>query len=182
MKHPFLDPSGIEHITMYMFPAYISGAKEYFPDSSIVFDHFYVIKMMNDTLDRIRRKEARNNEILKHTRYGWLKNSPDLSEKERNCLMSVKSLDLQTSHAYHFKIALQRLWQVNVSIAESHMRKWISWASRSRLPDIVKLGKSMNTHIDGILEAIRSGINSAVVEGLNNKTRTAFKRWYGFKA
>lgn len=182
MKHPFLDPSGIEHITMDMYPSYISGAKQYFPDSSIVFDHFHVVKMMNDTLDKIRRKEARENEILKHTRYDWLKNSDDLSEKERDHLMSVKSLDLQISHAYHFKVALQRLWQVSVSIAESYLKKWISWASRSRMPDIVKLGKNMKRHLDGILEAIRSGINSAVVEGLNNKIRTAFKRSYGFKA
>jgi hypothetical protein len=40
----------------------------------------------------------------------------------------------------------------------------------------------MNRHIDGILEAMRSGINSAVVEGLNNKTGTAFKRSSEFKA
>ncbi len=169
-KHPFLDPS------------YISGAKQYFPASEIVFDHFHVIKMMNDALDRIRRKEARENKILKHTRYDWLKNYSDLSDKERDRLMSVKSLDLQTSHAYHFKIALQRLWTVNVSIAESYLKKWISWALRSRMPDIIKLGKAMKRHLNGILEAIKSGINSAVVEGLNNKIRTAFKRSYGFKA
>ena len=181
-KHPLLDPSGIDHITMDMYPSYISGAKQYFPASDIVFDHFHVIKMMNDTLDRIRRKEAKSNEILKHTRYDWLKNSDDLTERERDRLMSVKSLDLQTSHAYHFKIALQRLWQVNASIAESYLMKWISWASRSRMPEIIKLGKTMKRHIEGILEAIRSGINSAVVEGLNNKIRTAFKRSYGFKA
>ena len=54
-KHPFLDPS------------YISGVREYFPNSSIVFDHFHVIKMMNDTLDRIRRKEARENAILNNS-------------------------------------------------------------------------------------------------------------------
>ncbi len=47
---------------------------------------------------------------------------------------------------------------------------------------IVKLGKTMKRHIEGILKAIRSGINSAVVEGLNNKTRTAFKRSCGFKS
>ena len=96
--------------------------------------------------------------------------------------MSVKSLDLQTSHAYHFKIALQRLWDLNDSIAEPYPMKWISWASRSRMPDIIKLGKTMKRHLNGILEAIKSGINSAVVEGLNNKIRTAFKRSYGFKA
>ena len=96
--------------------------------------------------------------------------------------MSVKSLDIQTSHTYHFKIALQRLWQVNASIAESYLRKWISRASRSRMPDIIKIGKILKRHLNGILEAIKSGINSAVVEGLNNRIRTAFKRSYGFKA
>jgi len=181
-KNPFLDVRSIEHITMDMCSSYISGAKQYFPDSSIVFDLFHVIKMMNDTLDRIRRKEAQENEILKHTRYDWLKNFHDLPEKERDRPMSVKSLDLQTSHAYHFKIALQRLWQINAGIAESYLRKWISWSSQSMIPHIIKLGKTIKRHIEGILVVIQSGINSAVVGGLNNKIRTAFKRSYGFKA
>ena len=181
-KHPFLNVKNIEHITMDMYPSYISGAKEYFPYSSIVFDHFHVIKMMNDVLDRIRRKESKINEILKYTRYDWLKNPDDLTDNQRDRLLSVKNLDLQTSHAYHFKIALQRLWQVNVSISESYLKKWISWASRSRMPDIMKLAKTIKRHLDGIMEAIQTGINSAVVEGLNNKIRTAFRRSYGFKA
>ena len=130
--------------------------------------------------------------------------------------MSVKSRDLQTSHAYHFKIALQRLWHLNVSIAESYLMKCISWADsipilcksnrdqivyriscnsqtyyqdhernfmkKKRMPDIIRLGKTWKKHIDGIQEAIRSGINLAVVEGLTNKIRAAFKRSYGFKA
>ena len=96
--------------------------------------------------------------------------------------MSLKSLYVKTSHAYYFRIALQRLWQINAGIAESYLMKWISWASRSRMPDIIKLGKTMKRHLDGIMEAIRSGINSAVVEGSNNKIRTAFKRSYWIKA
>ena len=182
VKHPFLDQSKIDHITIDMYPSYISVAKQYFPASEIVFDHFHVIKMMNDALDRIRRKEARENSILKHTRYDLLKNYSDLSDKERDRLISLKSLDLQTSHSYHFKISLQRLWHLNVSIAESYLRKWTSWALRSRMPDFIRLGKTLKRHIDGILEAIGSGINSAVVEGLKNKIRTAFKSSYGFKA
>ena len=42
--------------------------------------------------------------------------------REMDRLMFVK-YDLQTSHAYHFKIALQRLWEVNVSIAELYLKK-----------------------------------------------------------
>ena len=48
----------------------------------MVFDHFHVIRMMNDTLDRIRRKESSENEIIKHARQDLLKNSSDLPDKE----------------------------------------------------------------------------------------------------
>lgn len=43
-----------------------SGAIEYVRNSRILFDHFHVIKMMNDTRNKIRRKESRINAILKH--------------------------------------------------------------------------------------------------------------------
>ena len=49
-------------------------------------------------------------------------------------------------------------------------------------PRYREAGKDNEETIEGILEAIRSGINSAIAEGLNNKIRTAFKRSYGFKA
>ena len=39
----------------------------------------------------------------------------------------------------------------------------------------------MKKQIIGILEAVRSRINSAVAEGLNNKIKKAFKKSYSFK-
>lgn len=52
-----------------------------------------------------------------------------------------------------------------------------------RRSDIIKIGKPLKRrHIEGILEAIISGIISAFVEGLNNKIITAFSHSYWFKA
>ncbi len=50
------------------------------------------------------------------------------------------------------------------------------------MPDIIRLAKTLKRHIDGILEARLSGMNPAVVEGLNNKIRTAFERSFALKA
>jgi|YelNatPaOPRAMG01_1025707.scaffolds.fasta_scaffold149311_2 transposase len=36
------------------------------------------------------------------------------------------------------------------------------------MPDIIKLGKTIGRHLAGIMEAIRTGSNSAVVRGSNN--------------
>lgn len=40
----------------------------------------------------------------------------------------------------------------------------------------------MKKHIEGILEAIRSGINSGIAEGFNSMIRAGFKRAFGFKS
>ena len=49
--------------------------------------------MMIDTPDRIRRKEAEVNDILKRARFHYVKNYSDLSEKKKNRIKSIKSLD-----------------------------------------------------------------------------------------
>lgn len=171
----------VNFISMDMFPAYISGANEYF-DAEIVYDRFHVVKQMNDVIDKVRRRESKENELLKNTRYLWLKNPDNLSEKERRKLNSIKDLDTKTAKAYQFKLALQRLWELSIDLVEEYLNKWCSWAARSRIEEIVKLGRTIKNHASGIIGAIKSGINNGVVEGLNNKIRTAFKRSYGFKS
>jgi len=37
-----------------MQPSFIGGCRETFPDAIMVFDHFHVIKLLNDTINRIR--------------------------------------------------------------------------------------------------------------------------------
>ena len=42
-------------VTMYIDNAYYSWTSQEFPNVKIVFDHFHVIKLMNDKLDKVRR-------------------------------------------------------------------------------------------------------------------------------
>jgi len=65
-----------------MYPAYTSGAKEYF-NAEIAYDKFHIVKQMNDVIDRMRRREAKENEVLGKTRFIWLTNPDKLTEKER---------------------------------------------------------------------------------------------------
>ena len=52
---------------------------------------------------------------------------------------------------------------------------------RRRLDAVVFLAETMHKHSYGILEAIRTGLDNSVAEGLNNKVKTVVKRSYGFK-
>lgn len=58
------DPDQVDCISMDMYPAYVS--EEYF--NAAVYDKFYVINQMNDAVDKVRRGEAKENELLKKTK------------------------------------------------------------------------------------------------------------------
>ena len=177
-----IETNQIKYISMDMSPAFISGAKEYFPDAKVVFDKFHVVKMANDTIDKVRRKEHEKNKELGKTRFIWLKNPENLSEREIQKLHSIKNLDTKTAKAYQFRIALQRLWSIkHPYIVRKYFNKWYYWATHSNIDEIVKLAKTIDKHFSGIMEAIKRNLNNGVVEGMNNKIKTAFKRSYGFK-
>jgi len=78
-----------------MSPAFISGIKTEFPSASITFDKFHVMKIVNEGIDAVRKEEVAMNQCLKNTRYLWLKNPCNLTEKQKKTLGIAKSLSHQ---------------------------------------------------------------------------------------
>ena len=56
----------------------------------------------------------------------------------------------------------------------------LSRMARSRLKPFVRLGTTIRKHREGILAAIRLGINQGRTEALNNKVSLITRRAYGF--
>lgn len=176
------NPDNIKYISMDMYPAFKGGAREYFPNAKIVYDKFHIVKMMNDAIDKVRRKEYQTNKDLGKTRFMWLKNPENLSNREITKIQSIKDLDTKTAKAYRFKLALQRLWEIkNVDVARQYLDKWHYWGTHSNIKEVITLAKMVKRNSHGILESIKQSISNGVVEGLNNKIKTAFKRSYGLK-
>jgi len=78
-----------------MSPAFISGIENSFPNASITFDKFHVMKLMNEAVDKVRREEQSHNALLKKTRYVWLKNPENLTTSQNQILMPLKDLRLK---------------------------------------------------------------------------------------
>ena len=104
------DPTQISTICSDMSPAFIRGIVEKFPQCSIVFDKFHMMKLVNNAVDEIRRMEQQMNRVLKNTRYIWLKNPSYLIQKQINQLGSLKDLNLKTARANNQKQSLQMFW------------------------------------------------------------------------
>ncbi|WP_245577921.1 transposase [Maridesulfovibrio bastinii] len=75
----------IKAVATDLIPAYIVAVLENLPRIPLVFDHFHVVKLMNDKLTEVRRKlhrelkDTMGNDVLKGTRWLLLKNPENLN-------------------------------------------------------------------------------------------------------
>ena len=105
---------------------------------------------------RLIRFVGRNNQSNKYlgkTRFMWLKNPENLSDREITKIQSINNLDTKTAKAYKFKLWLQRLWDVkNMHVAREYLDKWHYWGTHSNIKEIITLAKMIKRNSYGILE------------------------------
>ena len=84
--------------------------------------------------------------------------------------------------AYTLKEAVRGIFKAGLSLedVEVLIDRLLSRLARSRLEPFVRFGKTLRKHRDGILAAIRLGINQGRTEALHNKVRLITRRAYGF--
>lgn len=166
-----------------MSPAYIRGVENNFENAAITFDRFHVMKLMNQGIDQVRREEQAHNASLKRTRYIWLKNPENLTEKQKKELGSLKDMSLKTLKAYAIKMSLREFWDLrDPATAHSFLKKWYFWATHSRLPPIIDKAKTLKNHWNGILNYINTKIDNGVLEGLNSLIQAAKDSARGFRS
>lgn len=177
-----IDTSQIKEACTDMWPAYLIGLRERFPQTTLVFDRYHVMTMINHAVDLVRRDESKERKVLKHTRYIWLKNNGHLTQRQKGEVESLSQMNLKTFRAYRIKEALRQLWSCqNKDEADLYLKKWYFWATHSQLDPIIEFAKTVKEHWTGILNYFYSRITNGIIEGINSKIKTAIKRAYGFK-
>ncbi|WP_047267397.1 ISL3 family transposase [Marinitoga sp. 1197] len=177
--------SDIKTICMDMSVAFKSGAKEHFPKAKLVFDKFHIIKLLNEQLNKIRKRESKDyKDLLNKTKYIFLKNPKNLTNKQNEKLeqlMEYKYLD--TVKAYSLILELKKIFDYKKpAYASKFFKKWYDKTLKSNIPEMKKAAKSLYKHIKGILMHLKTGLTNAKIEGMNSKLRTFTKRAYGFKS
>jgi len=186
-KQDFIDhngnPDAIEEVCCDMSPAFIDGVEEQFPNARITFDKFHVMKIINEAVDQVRREEQKDRPELARTRYIWLKNRNNLRVPQVEILerLTVKSLNLKTSRAYHIRLNFQELFRQPPEVAELFLTRWYFWATHSRLDPVKKAAYTIKRHWDGILRWFQSRISNGILEGLNSLIQAAKARARGYR-
>jgi transposase len=165
-----------------MSPAFISGITEYFVNAHIIFDKFHVMQLVNKAVDEVRRIDQVKNVLLKKTRYIWLKNPENLTEKQTELLASLRTMELKTARAYQMKLNLQHFWSIpDRETAEVYLKKWYFWLTHSKLDPMINVAKTIKKHWDGIMNYIDFKITNGLMEGLNSIVQTLKRSARGYR-
>lgn len=176
------DPDQVRQACCDMWPAFIRGLHDSFPNAEITFDRFHIMKIMNQAVDDVRRLEAKTTDVLKQTRYLWLKNPTNLTDKQRRKMESLTGHNLKTSRAYQIRLTLQELFkQPNREAGETFLKRWYFWATHSRLEPIIQAAKTIKRHWEGVLNWFDSLITMGLLEGFNSLIQAAKARARGYR-
>lgn len=164
-----------------MSPAFQSGIEAEFPQARITFDPFHLMKMMNEAVDEVRREEQKRRPELKGSKYVWLKNEWNHTQRQKDLFDSLRALDLKTNKAHHLKGVFQDIYACSPQEGEALLKRWYYWATHSRLSPIIEFAKTVKRHWDGVVRWFQTQISNGLLEGMNSLIQAAKARSRGFR-
>ena len=182
-------PCQIRAAAVDLAPAYTAWVKENLPNAKIVYDHFHLIKLMNDKIDTLRRKTMREadedmKEKLKNKRYLFLKNEENLDDDSKADLSNLKEIFDELGTATFMKECLRKIYSLapDASMAQVAFEYWCKLADKTKISCLITMAKTIKSHLDGILAYwSESRLTSAGMEGFNNKVRWLIRQAYGYR-
>jgi transposase len=182
----------IEAVAIDMSPAYIKAVGENLKSAAIVFDHFHVIKLMNEKISDFRRQlhnsttDKLQRSVLKGTRWLLLTAKENLNTKEKSADRLKRALKINRPLAvvYYMKEDLRQVWNwaSDKRAAKWHLLSWIEMARNSGIDMLSKFAKTIEKHLEGILAYFDFDcLSTGPLEGTNNKIKTMQRKAYGYR-
>ncbi len=181
----------LKYICSDMWEGYINVIAERAPQALNILDRFHIVQNLNKALNKVRASEAKRlkqegyEDILTHTKYCFLKNEKNLTEKQDTKLAEILQYDLKSVRAFLLKESFQAFWQYRSPYwAEWYLKKWCTRAMRSRLTPIKDFVKTIRNHQPLIMNWFKAkkAFSSGTVEGLNRKINLVTRKSYGFRS
>ena len=177
----------VEEFCLDMSQAFQSGIEANFPAAEMTFDEYHLMRIINQAVDEVRKQDqAIYPDLLKGTKYIWLKNEWNLTDKQEKkrseIFQDVRGSKLKTVKAYHLRSVFQDVFSFDdPEEGESFLKKWYYWATHSRIEPMIKAAKTIKEHWAGVVRWFTSRINNGLLEGMNSLIQAAKARARGYR-
>jgi len=185
-------PKAIRRVAIDMSAAYTKGVASNLGNAQVVYDKFHVIQNVVEACDQVRKVESRSDagkrELLERTRWMWLKNRSNWTEKETHKWESMALERCVTGRAYEMRLVLQGIYQwKDVEVARKLFGNWCAWVKAMReqtgelLEPTARAARMIEGHMEGILAHWTQGLTTAYMEGLNSLFSAVNRKARGYR-
>lgn len=159
------------------------------PQAVLCLDPFHVVAWATKALDAVRRDtwnqlrkagQAAAAKEFKGSRWALVKNPEDLTGEQRTTLAGIAKTNKGLYRAYLLKEQLRAVFAVKGDEGRQLLAGWLAWAKRSKLPEFVKLAKTIERYKTLIWNTLEHGLSNARSEATNTHLRVLTRRSYGF--
>ncbi len=173
----------ITEVSMDLSPAFQKGAAEHLPNAQVTFDRFHLMKLVNETVDAVRKGEALSQPDLKKSRWLWLKNPGKPSAKQSARPQEIlKNQNLKTAQAYPLRLTFQEIFTVqNHHQGATLLTARVENAKNSGSPPMVKVAYTLMNHWAGVLRWFESQDTRGILEGFNSLIQSAKAKARGYR-
>jgi transposase len=170
----------IKRVNMDMWKPYMNVVSEIAPQAIIVHDKFHLFKKLSEAIDQTRRKEIKENELLKNQKYTVLKNQESRTEQQQKAFEKMLEANLLTAKAWQIRENFKYLFQINQNI-EQHYELWKEDALSKSIKAVNNVIATFDRHLRGIINAVETQTSSAKHENLNGKIQAVIAKARGFR-
>lgn len=173
----------VQTISMDMWEPYMLAAKEHFPDAMVCHDMFHLVTYLNNAVNDVRKREVRKATELRRTKFLFLKDTANLTDREKVRFETIKGANYEVSKAWRIKEDFRDIMHAANSRASAAalLVMWRNEAVRAGIPEITKVANMFYQHIHGVVNAMALGRNTGRAERLNGDIQELKTIGRGFK-
>ena len=188
-----VDLEQVEVITMDMWSAFKTAAQRSLPNAEIVHDRFHLAQYLNKAVDITRRAENKKlrkqeNEILKGTRYLWLKNEVNLTPLQKILRDEIlennqitENLDLQTIQVWKLKEDFKLFFDSTTETeANDFFKKWELKVLDLKNQPLIKVLNTFKRHLEHLTTYCKYKVSNAMAESINTSIQLLKAKAKGF--
>ena len=133
-------------------------------------------------LDKVRRREVKQHDSLKNSRFVLLKNKENLTEKQQIIFKHIQSANYQVSKAWQTRENFRDIFgSSSTAEALSLFIKWGDSVLKTKIKEVIKVAKMFNQHLEGVCNALVQTFSNAMAERLNGKIQVVKATGRGYR-
>jgi transposase len=171
----------LKRVNIDMWKPYINVIEEVAPQALIVHDKFHIVKKLSEAIDKTRRKEVKNEPMLKKNRYTVLKNQSNRTEEQQSVFEQLDNANLKTAQAWHIRENFKSLFEIkDTASSAALLEQWMKQSESKELNFVNTVIKTIKNHLQGVVNALITRTDSGMHENINGRIQAVLAKARGF--